>query len=64
MPVDGSQMKFFADIYALGRCFLARDGVVKVWGGNRCTLTERATFYSYRRDGITGRQATMIWLRA
>lgn len=55
--------KYLADIYALGRCFLARDGVLRVSGGTHCTVTESARFFSYRRDGVTGRQATMIWRR-
>lgn len=62
-PIAGKEGKYLADIYVLGRLFLARDGVLRVSGGNRCTVTERDTFYSYRRDGVTGRQATMIWLR-
>ncbi len=55
--------KYLADIYALGRCFLARDGVLRVSGGTHCTVTEAERFFSYRRDGVTGRQATMIWRR-
>jgi copper oxidase (laccase) domain-containing protein len=42
---------------------LARDGVTRVSGGERCTATERDHFYSYRRDGVTGRQASLIWLK-
>jgi copper oxidase (laccase) domain-containing protein len=34
-----------------------------VWGGNRCTVAERDHFYSYRRDGVTGRMASLIWLK-
>lgn len=64
VPAPGQGGKYFADIYQLGRIFLARDGVLKVSGGQHCTVTERTSFYSYRRDGVTGRQATMIWLRA
>jgi hypothetical protein len=63
VPIAGKAGKYLADIYALGRLFLARDGVLRVSGGTRCTVRERETFYSYRRDGVTGRQATMIWLR-
>src|SRR5271167_777319 len=43
--------KWFADLYALARRRLARAGVATIHGGGRCTLTERDTFYSYRRDG-------------
>lgn len=64
VALPGQRGKYCADIYALGRIFLARDGVERVSGGEHCTVTERATFYSYRRDGVTGRQASMIWLRA
>ena len=62
-PIDGRPGKYLADIYALGRCYLARDGVLRVSGGNRCTVTEAAQFYSYRRDGVTGRQASLIWIK-
>jgi len=55
--------KYLADIYALARLVLGRVGVTNVSGGNRCTVTERDTFYSYRRDKVTGRQATLIWIK-
>jgi hypothetical protein len=54
--------KYFADIYLLARRMLARAGVTRVHGGGRCTATETDWFYSYRRDGVTGRQASLIWL--
>jgi copper oxidase (laccase) domain-containing protein len=62
-PYPGREGKYLADIYTLARLFLARDGVTRVHGGNRCTVTEGEHFYSYRRDGVTGRQATLIWLK-
>jgi YfiH family protein len=55
--------KYLADIYALARMTLARAGVISIWGGEHCTYTERTRFYSYRRDGVTGRQASLIWLK-
>jgi YfiH family protein len=55
--------KYLADIYALARLALARDGVTRVSGGNRCTASEAQQFYSYRRDNVTGRQATLIWIK-
>ncbi|MBW8898109.1 MAG: peptidoglycan editing factor PgeF, partial [Massilia sp.] len=55
--------KYLADIYLLARRTLARAGVTRVHGGGRCTATDADWFYSYRRDGVTGRQASLIWLK-
>lgn len=54
--------KWLADIYALARIRLGSVGVRSVNGGGRCTFTEAEAFYSYRRDGVTGRMAALIWL--
>jgi YfiH family protein len=62
-PLPGYPGKYLADMFALARLTLARDGVTRVWGGEHCTYTERTRFYSYRRDGVTGRQASLIWLK-
>ncbi|MBL8447217.1 MAG: peptidoglycan editing factor PgeF [Zoogloeaceae bacterium] len=53
--------KWWADLPWLARRRLARCGVVTVFGGNRCTYSEAADFFSYRRDGVTGRMASLIW---
>jgi YfiH family protein len=50
------------DLYAAARLRLRRAGVTAVFGGNHCTLAEPERFFSHRRDGVTGRQATLIWL--
>ena len=55
--------KWQADLYALARAELNRLGVTDISGGGFCTLRERR-FYSYRRDGVTGRMASVIWLAA
>ncbi len=60
-PIHGRPGKYLADIYALARGVLRRDGVERVAGGGLCTVSEAARFYSYRRDGVTGRQASLIW---
>jgi len=53
---------FYADIYALARAELNGLGVHQIFGGNECTFANKERFYSYRRDGITGRMASLIWL--
>jgi YfiH family protein len=59
-PVDSG--KWLADIYLLARQRLARRGVDRVFGGGFCTVNEAERFFSYRRDGQTGRMASLIWL--
>jgi len=59
---QGAPGKWLADIYALARFRLAHAGVQAVSGGGRCTFGESETFFSYRRDGVTGRLAAVIWL--
>ena len=54
--------KYLADIYQLARLRLQRLGVAAVYGGGFCTVTDSARFFSYRRDGVTGRMASLIWL--
>ena len=55
--------RWLADIYALARIRLAAVGVTAVYGGGLCTFTDTARFYSYRREGQTGRMASLIWLK-
>ncbi|MFU0882660.1 purine nucleoside phosphorylase YfiH [Kluyvera cryocrescens] len=54
--------KYYADIYLLARQRLANIGVTAVFGGDRCTFSEKDDFFSYRRDRTTGRMASFIWL--
>jgi YfiH family protein len=56
--------RFRADLYALARHRLARMGVERVYGGGECTFRQADKYFSHRRDGRTGRQATLIWLES
>lgn len=55
--------KWLADLYALARLRLAALGVTQVAGGGRCTVAEKDEFFSFRREGQTGRMAALIWLQ-
>ena len=55
--------RWLADLPALARARLTRAGVERVSGGQWCTVSDTARFYSFRRDGVTGRMAAAIWLR-
>jgi YfiH family protein len=54
--------KWLADIYLLARQRLQALGISAIYGGECCTVSDRGRFFSYRRDGITGRMASLIWL--
>lgn len=56
--------KWLANIYLLARFALQRVGVNDIYGGDYCTVHETTRFFSYRRDGVTGRMASLIWLAA
>lgn len=54
--------KWLADIFLLARQRLLTAGVTEIYGGGVCTVSSPTRFYSYRRDGQTGRQASLVWL--
>tara|TARA_R110002110_G_scaffold245617_3_gene461959 strand:- start:201 stop:998 length:798 start_codon:yes stop_codon:yes gene_type:complete len=55
--------RFLLDLYALARIRLHKAGVGAVHGGGLCTLSDPRCFFSYRRDGTTGRMASLIQLQ-
>ena len=56
--------KWWADIYALARMQLQHMGIQRIYGGTHCTFNEADHFFSYRRDGATGRMANVIWIES
>ena len=54
---------YFADLYQLARLRLQRLGVNAIYGGDYCTYSDPSRFFSYRRDGVTGRMVTLIYKR-
>ena len=59
---DGAP-RWLANLPQLARDRLAARGVTRVSGGAWCTVTDRSRFFSFRRDGRTGRLAAAVWLR-
>ena len=53
---------WLCDLYLLARQDLGRMGISAVYGGGLCTFTDESRFFSYRRDGQTGRMASLIWM--
>lgn len=54
--------RWFFDLYGAARNKLRQLGVNRVYGGDYCTFRDHERFFSYRRDGVTGRMASLIWL--
>jgi YfiH family protein len=54
--------RWLADLYGLARLRMQQAGVAAIHGGGLCTFSDAARFYSYRRDGVTGRLASLVWL--
>ena len=54
--------RFLLDIYSVAKLKLAAAGVQAVYGGRYCTMSDPERFFSYRRDGVTGRMASLLWL--
>jgi YfiH family protein len=53
---------FTADLFGLARLRLRQAGVHRVHGGGVCSYTDASRFYSFRREGVCGRFASLVWL--
>lgn len=62
-PRPDGEARWLADLPALARARLRRAGVRELSGGAWCTVGDRSRFFSYRRDGVTGRFAAAVWRR-
>lgn len=56
-----ANQRYLADLYYLARIRLNALGVCKISGGDLCSFQEAQRFYSYRRDGVTGRMVSFIY---
>jgi hypothetical protein len=62
-PRADGDARWRADLAGLARDRLAAIGARRVSGGIWCTVQDRSRFFSFRRDGITGRMAAAVWIR-
>ena len=62
-PRPEGAARWLADLPALARTRLERLGVQHVSGGGWCSVEDASRFFSFRRDGVTGRMAAAIWCR-
>jgi len=63
-PLGVPPEKYLGDLFALARQRLTRAGVRRVHGGGISTHADPERFYSFRRDGVCGRMAALIWIDA
>ena len=55
--------RWFADLHAIARRRLESLGIERVYGSGLCTCRDSERFFSHRRDGVTGRFATLAWIQ-
>ena len=59
--VPNARGRFMADLYLLARLRLKKLGISRIYGGGECTYGGAEQYFSHRRDGPPGRQATLVW---
>ncbi len=62
LPIAERPGKFLANLPLLVKCILNKQDVTQLFGGADCTVSDAQRFYSFRRDGVTGRMASLIWI--
>ena len=63
VPSPGNMGRWLANLYAIAACQLETLGVKRIHGGGFCTHGDGNRFFSHRRDGMTGRFATLVWIQ-
>lgn len=63
MPATAAN-KYYADLYQLASMRFHAKGVSAIYGGGFCTYSDARQFYSYRREGKTGRMASFIYIQS
>lgn len=56
--------KWLADLAAMAAQILRLQGIKTISQSGLCSYADAKRFYSYRRDGQTGRMASLIWLNS
>ncbi len=54
--------KWHFNLVKAAKIQLNQVGIAQIYGGKYCTWQQNNDFYSYRREGKTGRIATLIWI--
>ena len=62
LPIPKKSGKYLADLFQLACNRLNAVGVTSIYGGEICTVQDEERFFSYRRDGVTGRFASLVWI--
>ena len=61
---NAGKNKVYADLVQLAQCRLYDQGVVDFSASGACTYGNETDFFSYRRNGESGRMATLVWLES
>lgn len=60
----GNDNRYFCDLAQLAKMQLASMGVSDIYSSGHCTYKQSERYFSYRRDGSTGRMAALIWIKS
>jgi YfiH family protein len=61
-PIPSKPNKYLANLPLLARKALHKAGIELIYGGDLCTYSASSQFFSHRRDGVSGRFASLIWI--